>query len=65
MGILPDCPKTCNNTHIACEREQKGKLESMLYLDSASVCEECVMVCTELQYEDVDEDHIVYGDPRE
>ena len=34
----------------------------MLDLDSTSVCEECVMVCTELQYEDVDEDQIVYGD---
>ena len=48
--------------NIAQESEQKSKLESMLYLDSTSVCEECVMVCTELQYEDADEDQIVYGD---
>ena len=34
----------------------------MLDLNSTSVCEECMMVCRELQYEDVDEDHIVYGD---
>ena len=34
----------------------------MLDLDSTSVCEECVMVCTELQYEDADEDQIVYRD---
>ena len=34
----------------------------MLDLDSTSVCEECVMVCTELQYEDADEYQIVYGD---
>ena len=34
----------------------------MLDLDSTSVCEECVMVCTELQYEDVDEGQVVYGD---
>ena len=34
----------------------------MLNLDSTSVCEECAMVCTELQYEDADEDRIVYGD---
>ena len=34
----------------------------MLDLDSTSVCEECAMVCTELQYEDVDEDQVVYGD---
>ena len=57
-----DCLKACNNTNIARESEQKGKLESMLDLDSTSVCEECAMVCTELQYEDVDEDQIVYGD---
>ena len=57
-----DCLKACDNTNIAQESEQKGKLETMLDLDSTSVCEECVMVCTELQYEDVDEDQIVYGD---
>ena len=34
----------------------------MLDLDSTSVCKECVMVCTELQYEDMDEDQIMYGD---
>ena len=34
----------------------------MLDLDRTSVCEECVMVCTELQYEDADEDQILYGD---
>ena len=34
----------------------------MLYLDSTSVSEECVMVCTELQYEDVSKNEVVYGD---
>ena len=34
----------------------------MLDLDSTSVCEECVMMCTDLQYEDADEDKVVYGD---
>ena len=34
----------------------------MLDLDCTSVCKECTMVCTELQYEDADEDQIVYGD---
>ena len=57
-----DCPKACNNANIAQESEQKGKLETMLDLDSTSACKECVMVCTELQYEDADEDQIVYGD---
>ena len=41
---------------------KKGKLESMLDLDSTSASEECVMVCTELQYEDVSEDQVVYSD---
>ena len=57
-----NCPKARNNANIAQESEQKGKLESMLDLDSSSVNEECVMVCTELQYEDVSEDKVVYGD---
>ena len=57
-----DCPKACNNANIARESEQEGKLESMLDLDSTSVCKECAMVCTELQYEDADEDQVVYGD---
>ena len=57
-----DCPKACDNTNIARESEQKGKLESMMDLDSTSVCEECAMVCTELQYGDVDEDQVVYRD---
>ena len=37
-------------------------MENRLDLDSTSVCEECAMMCTELQYEDVDEDLVVYGD---
>ena len=57
-----DCPKACDNANIAQESEQKGKLESMLDLDSTSVSEECVMVCMELQYEDASEDEVVYGD---
>ena len=57
-----DCPKAHNNANIARESEQKGKLESMLDLDSRFVSEECVMVCTELQYEDTSEDEVVYGD---
>ena len=35
-------------------------METMLDSDSTSVCEECAIVCTELQYEDADEDQIVY-----
>ena len=48
MGILPvTAPKACDNANIAQESEQKGKLESMLDLDSTSACKECAMVCTE------------------
>ena len=57
-----DCPKACDIANIAWESEQMGTLESMLDLDSTSVSEECAMVCTELQYEDVSEDQVVYGD---
>ena len=57
-----DCPKARDNANIAQESEQKGKSESMLDLDSTSVSEECAMVCTELQYEDANEDEVVYGD---
>ena len=57
-----DCPKARDNTNSARESEQKGKLESMLDLDSTSVSEECVIFCTELQYEDANEDQVVYGD---
>ena len=57
-----DCPKAHNNANIAQESEQKAKSESMLDLDSSSVNEECAMVCMELQYEDVSEDEVLYGD---
>ena len=56
-----DCPKARDNANIAQESEQKGKSESMLDLDSTCVSEECVMVCTELQYEDASEDEVVQG----
>ena len=57
-----DCLKACNNANIAQESEQNDEVENMLDLDTTSVCEECVMMCTELQYEDVDKDLVVYGD---
>ena len=34
----------------------------MLDLDSTIVCEECAMMCTELQYEDAAGDVVVYRD---
>ena len=59
--IARDCPKARDNAIIAQESEQNHKSESMLDLDSTSVREECVMVCTEPQYEDASEDEVVYG----
>ena len=56
-----DCPRACNNANIAQESEQNNKVEIMLDLDNTSVCKECVMMCTDLQYEDADEDIVVYG----
>ena len=41
---------------------QNNKVENMLDLDKTSVCKECVMMCTELQYEDADKDVVVHGD---
>ena len=60
--LARDCLRARDNSNIAQESEQKGKLESMLDLDSTSVCKERVMVCTELQYEDADEGQVVSGD---
>ena len=57
-----DCPKPCNNANIAQESEQNKKVEDMLDLDNSSVSKECAMMCMEVQYEDGDEDLIVYGD---
>ena len=57
-----DCPKARDNTNIAQESEQNGKSESMLDLDNISVCEECAMVCTKLQYEDASKNEVVSGD---
>ena len=57
-----DCLKACNNTSIAHESEPNKKVENMLDLDNISVSEECVMMCTEVQFEDADQDIVVYGD---
>ena len=57
-----DCLKARDNANIAQESEQNDKVENMLGLDSTSVSEECAMMCTELQYENADEDVVVYGD---
>ena len=55
-----NCPKACNKANIAQESKQNKKVKNMLDLDNISRSEECVMMCTEVQYED--EDVVVYGD---
>ena len=57
-----DCPKAHHNANIGQESEENNKFENMLYLDNTSVCEECAMMCTELQYEDADEAVVLYVD---
>ena len=57
-----DCLKAHDNANIAQESEQNNKVENMLDLDNTSVCKECALMCTELQYEDADKDIVVYRD---
>ena len=35
-----DCPKACDNTNIAQESEQKGKMETMLDLCVRRMCDD-------------------------
>ena len=51
-----DFLRALDNTNIAQESEQNNKVENTLDLDNTSVCEECVMMCTELQYDDADKE---------
>ena len=63
MDILPGiAQKRVIMPYIAQESEQDNKVENMLVLDNTSVCKEFVMMCTELQYADADEDVDMYGD---
>ena len=57
-----DCLQPCDNANIAQESEQNKKLKNMLDLDNSSIGEECAMICMVVQYEDGDEDLIVYRD---
>ena len=57
-----DCPKPHDNAYIAQESEQNQKLENVMDLDNISVSKECAMMCTGVNYEDVDNDLIMYRD---
>ena len=54
-----DCPKPHDNAQ---ENEQNKGFANMMDSDNTSVSEECVMVCTEIHYEDWDEGIIMYSD---
>ena len=54
--------KAHDNANITQESEQNKKVGNMLDLDNISVSKECVMMCTEVQYEDENEDVVVYRD---
>ena len=57
-----DCLRAHDNANIAQEIEQEKKVKNMLDLDNISVSKGCVMMCTEVQHEDEDEDIVVYRD---
>ena len=57
-----ECLKPHNNANSAQESKQNKKVKNMLDLDNSSLSEECAMMCTEVQYEDGDEDLVVYRD---
>ena len=57
-----DSLKAHDNANIGQDCEQNNKVENMVDLDNTRVCKECVIMCTDLQNEDADEDVVVYGD---
>ena len=57
-----NCPKPRKNANIARESEQSRKFGEMMDFGDSSVCEECVMICTDVYSDEEYEDLIVYGD---
>ena len=54
--------KPHENTIIARENEQNRKLAEMMDLGNNSVCEECAMICTDIDSDNEDEEIVEYGD---
>ena len=62
MGhFAQNCPKPCENTNIARESEQNRKFGKLMDFGDSSVCEECVMICTDVYSDEEYKDLIVYG----
>ena len=56
-----NCPKPRENANIARESEQNRKFGKLMDSSDSSVCEECVMICTDVCSDEEYEDLIVYG----
>ena len=57
-----NCPKPRENANLARENERNSNFGKLINLGDNSVCEECVMICTDVYSTDESEDVIVYGD---
>ena len=57
-----DCPKPRENANLARENEQNRKFAELMDLGNNSVCEECVMICTDAYSDEEYEEIVVYGD---
>ena len=57
-----NCLKPRKNTNIAQESEQNRKFGELMDFGDGSVCEECVMICTDIYSDEEYEEVIVYGD---
>ena len=62
MDILPGIACKHAIMPVLLKKVSKTTKWRICFLDNTSVCEECVMMCADLQYEDADEDVVVYGD---
>ena len=63
MGhFAQNCPKPRENANIARESEQNRKFGKLVYFGDSSVCEECVMICTDAYSNEEYESVIVYGE---
>ena len=57
-----DCPKPRENANIARKNEQNRNFGKLMDFGDSSVCEECVMICTDAYSDEEYESVVVYGD---
>ena len=57
-----NCPKPGKNDNLARENEQSRKFAKLMDFGDNSVCEECVMICTDVYSDEEHKDMVVYGD---